>query len=196
MQVYSIHIHQSAPPSPLALIDKLTALCDNDPITDSQRSIAMNRKYISLVLALMLVLSLFTGCDAVGQIAGSVADAAMAELETQIRAILEEYKMDVIELKTTAGKLNDGEGDIQFFCAVLVRADNDAVPRSCADALGKVFQNSGIMPQTSRSIESPFLVNKTLDYSYTGFGGEENLYTIYVYSSVEPSRMLEGLKNK
>ena len=156
----------------------------------------MNRKYISLVLALMLVLSLFTGCEAVGQIAGSVADAAIAELETQIRAILEEYKMDVIELKTTAGKLNDGEGDIQFFCAVLVRADNDAVPRSCADALGKVFQNSGIMPQTSRSIESPFLVNKTLDYSYTGFGGEENLYTIYVYSSVEPSRILEGLKNK
>ena len=80
----------------------------------------MNRKYISLVLALMLVLSLFTGCEAVGQIAGSVADAAIAELETQIRAILEEYKMDVIELKTTAGKLNDGEGDIQFFCAVLV----------------------------------------------------------------------------
>ena len=156
----------------------------------------MNRKHISLIMALILILSLFSGCEALGQIAGNVADAARAELEKQIKAVLEEYKMDVIELKTTAGKLNDGEGDIQFFCAVLVRADNDTIPRSCADALGKVFENSGIMPQTGPEVESPWLTEKTLSYSYTGFSGEENLYTIYVYTSVDPSRLLEGVTGK
>jgi len=156
----------------------------------------MHRKHISLVLALILVLSLLTGCETVGQIAGSVADAARAELEKQVRAVLEEYKMDIIELKTTAGKLNDGEGDVQFFCAVLVRADNDTVPRSCADALGKVFQHSGMVPQEGQDIESPWLTKKSLSYSYTGFGSGEALYTIYVYTSVDPGSLLEGVTGK
>lgn len=156
----------------------------------------MHRKHISLILALILSLSLLTGCETVGQIAGSVADAAREELESQIRAILEEYKMDVIELKTTAGELNDGEGDIQFFCAVLVRADNDAVPNSCADALGKVFQHSGIVIQEDQAIESPWLTKKSLTYSYTGFGSGETFYTIYVYTSVDPGSLLEGVTGK
>ena len=156
----------------------------------------MNRKHISLVLALILVLCLFTGCDTVGQIAGSVADAARAELEKQVRAVLEEYKMDIIELKTTAGKLNDGEGDLQFFCAVLVRADNDTVPRSCADTLGKVFQHSGIVVQEGQAVESPWLTKKSLSYNYTGFSGEDTLYTIYVYTSVDPGNLLDGITGK
>lgn len=156
----------------------------------------MNRKLISLVLAIVMILCLFTGCDTVGKIAGNVADAAMKELETQVKAVLEEYKIDLIEMKTTAGKLNDGEGSLQIFCAILVRSDNDAVPRSCAETLGKIFADAGVMVQTGSEIESSYLVHKDLSYTYTGFGDGDTYYTIYVYSNIDPSALLETEETK
>lgn len=150
----------------------------------------MKHKLFALVLALVMLASLFTGCGAVGEIAGNVADVAKAELEKQVRAVLNEYKVDVIELKTVAGKLNDQEGKFQFFCAVLVRSDNIAGPQSCADALGKVFQVSGLTNQTASAIESPYLVNKTLSYTYSAFDDGSTYYTIYVYTAVDPEALL------
>lgn len=150
----------------------------------------MNRKLISLILVLTLALCILSGCDTVGEIAGNVADAAMKELENQVRAVMEEYKMDVIELKTTAGKLNSGSGDLQIFCAVLVRSDNDAVPQTCADTLAKVFPQSGVTVQTAAAIESPYLTEKELSYSFTGFGNGDTYYTIYVYTALDAGELL------
>lgn len=150
----------------------------------------MKYKLLSLLLALVMLMGVFTGCETVSEIAGNVADVAKAELEKQVRAVLEEYKVDVVELKTTAGKLNDGEGQFQFFCAVLVRAENDTIPQSCATALGNVFQKSGIIPQTGSAIESSYLEKKSLSYSFTGFDDGSTYYTIYVYSAVDPEALL------
>ena len=77
----------------------------------------MNRKYISLILAAILLLTSLTGCEVVSEIAGNVADAAMEELEAQVKETLETYKVEVVEIKTAVGKLNGSSGDIQFFCA-------------------------------------------------------------------------------
>ena len=150
----------------------------------------MKRKLISLALAALMVLGLFTGCDKVGQIAGSVADAARQELEAQVKAVLEEYKVDLIEMKTTAGKLNDNGESVQIFCAILVRSDNEAVPQSCAEALGKLFTEASVTVQTDSSIENDLLVHKELSYQYTGFGSGGTYYTIYVYSAIDPSALL------
>lgn len=136
----------------------------------------------ALVLVLLLMLS---GCSqTVGEIAGNVADAAVRELEVQVRQTLEEYKIDVLEVKSTAGKLNDdNDSDLQFFCAVLVRSNSDALPRRCADALGKLFRQSGISTQTRSEIDSDYLVNKSLSFKHTDFS-QGNYYLIWVYTSL------------
>lgn len=154
----------------------------------------MKRKLLCLLLSLVMLLSILTGCGAVGEIAGNVADAAQAELEKQVQAMLAEYKVDVVELKTTAGKLNDGEEAFQFFCAVLVRAENDAIPQSCAAALDKTFQDAGVVLQTGSAIESPYLAKKTLSYKFTAFDDGSTYYTIYVYSAVDPQALLNSGK--
>lgn len=154
----------------------------------------MKQKLLCLLLALVMLASILSGCGAAGEIAGNVADVAKAELEKQVRAVLAEYKVDVVELKTTAGKLNDGEGQFQFFCAVLVRAENDTIPQSCASTLGKVFQDAGLLVQTGSAIESPYLAKKSLTYKFTGFDDGSNYYTIYVYSAVDPQALLDSKK--
>lgn len=151
----------------------------------------MNRKRLSLVLAVLVLLAMFSGCSKVGEIAGNVAEAAKAELEAQVKAVLEEYKVDLIEMKTTAGKLNDDGQTLQIFCAILVRSDNEAVPRSCAQALGRIFREAGVMVQTGSGIESSLLVHKELSYSFSDFDSEDTYYTIYVYSTLDASGLLE-----
>lgn len=146
----------------------------------------MKRKVLSLLLAILALLCALTGCDTVSQIAGNVADAAREELEAQIQAILEEYKLEVVELKTTVGKLNNEGGSVQFFCAVLVRSEKDALLQDCANTLGKVFEDAGVVIQTGSQVESEYLVNKELSYKFDSFDDGSQYYTIYVYTSVLP----------
>ena len=152
----------------------------------------MYRKVISLAMALLMAFALFTGCEKVGEIATSVADAAMNELKAQVSAVLEEYKVDPIEIKAAAGKLNDNGEPLQVFCAILVRSDNDALPRSCAEALDKLFADAGFMVQEGNRVESEYLVHKDLSYTYTGLGGEDTYYTIYVYTTIDPASLLSS----
>ena len=142
----------------------------------------MKSKLLPLLLALALLITCFTGCSTVSDIAGNVADAAKKELENQIKAVLEEYKIQVVELKTTAGKLNGNEDGTQFFCAVLVKADTDSSAKVCANALDKIFEETGVVPQTSSEIKSLYLEHKTLSYKHSDFSSG-NYLTIYVYSS-------------
>ena len=80
----------------------------------------MFKKICALILALGLLLAL-AGCGEVaGEIAGNVADAAMKELENQVKLTFEKYKVEVIEFKTAAGKISNASGDTQFFCAALI----------------------------------------------------------------------------
>ncbi len=144
----------------------------------------MKPKLFSLLLIAALLLSCLTGCSTVGEIAGNVADAAKKELENQVKAVVEEYKMEVVELKTLTGKLNDRAGDVQFFCAILVRAENTTIAQSCADALDKIFQDAGVMAQSGSRIESPYLTKKDLSYTFTGFDDGSNYVTVYVYTAL------------
>ena len=141
----------------------------------------MKRKVLSLLLAVLMVCALMGCGETVSGIAGSVADAAKAELEAQVKATLEKYKMDVIEVKTTAGNLC-GEGNAQFFCAALVKSESDAIPQSCADALGKVFEKSGLVVQTTSQITSEYLEHKSLSFNHSDFS-DGTYYAVYVYSS-------------
>lgn len=154
----------------------------------------MKRKFLCLILALAILAGAFTGCAIAGEIAGNVADVAKAELEKQVKAKLAEYKVDVVELKTAAGKLNDDAEPFHFFCAVLVRAENNAIPKACADALTKNFQDVGAVLQTGSAIESPYLVKKSLSYKFNGFDDGNTYYTIYIYSAVDPQAFLDSLK--
>jgi hypothetical protein len=134
-------------------------------------------------LILALCLSLLSGCGVVGEIAGNVADAAMKELENQIKSTVEEYKVDVVEVKSAVGRLNNAsDSDLQFFCGVLVRSNSDALPQNGADAVGKLFEQSGIQPQNRSEIESPLLTNKTISFKHTDFS-DGDYYLIWVYTS-------------
>ncbi len=146
------------------------------------------KRTLSLFLALILLLAALSGCgETVGEIAGNVAEAAKAELEKQVKNLLEEYKIDVIELKTTAGELNGSDGKLQFFCGVLVQANSESVLQGCADALGKVFEDAGVELQTGSQIESPYLEHKELSFKHTDFSDGKSYYLIYAYTSKLPT---------
>lgn len=143
----------------------------------------MNRKILSLILALLLLAGILSGCGEVAsEIAGNVADAAMKELETQIKATFEKYKVDVIELKSAVGRLNGSGDEVQFFCAALVRSDSDALPQSCADALSKLFHDAGMTRQYSSQIVSQYLEHKDLSFKFDDFAEGETYYMVYAYT--------------
>lgn len=150
----------------------------------------MIRKVVSLVLAALLLCGIFAGCNAVNEIADSVVNAAKAELENQIKGKLEEYKVDAVELKTAFGKLNDEGGKYQFFCAVLVKSDSEALPKAAADALVKLFPSAGLVSQNGSKVENAHLVHKDITYNHSDFSSG-NYYTIYVYTSLS----LDALKD-
>lgn len=144
----------------------------------------MKRKFFSLLLSALLLMGVFTGCgEVVSDIAGNVAQAAREELENQIKLNLEKHKVDVIELKTATGKLNDEGGERQFYCAALVRSDSDAVPNAVASAMDKLFEEAAVGVQTESRISSPHLVHKELRFDFDGFDDGSTYYIIYFYSS-------------
>lgn len=142
----------------------------------------MIRKVVSLVLAVLMLCGIFAGCNAVGEIAGNVADAAMKELENQVKATLEKNKVNVVELKTAIGKLNDDGSEMQFFCAALVKSDTDTVVNGAAEAMGAVFEKSGVLVQTGSKVESEYLVHKDITFKHSDFS-DGTYYVIYVYIS-------------
>ncbi len=142
----------------------------------------MKRKFLSLILAAALVLSL-CGCgETAGQIAGSVMDAAMNELKNQMVQLLEKNKLEVVEVKTAFGQLNDDGGKYQFFIAALVKSNSTAVAQSTADAMGKMFSDAGLTWQNSAALENSHLVRKDITFKHTDYSAG-NYYVIWGYSA-------------
>ena len=140
------------------------------------------RKLFSLILALTLTLSL-AGCGGtVGEIADSVLDAAMNELKAQVSRVLEENKVEVVELKTAFGKLNDNGGKYQFFLAALVKTQSESVAQNTADTLNKLFTDAGSQIQTGSTVENPHLVHKSITFKHSDFS-QEGYYLIWGYVS-------------
>ena len=150
----------------------------------------MIRKVVSLILVAVLLCGAFAGCGLVEEIADSVVAAAKQELENQIKAKLEEQKVDAVEMKTAFGKLNDEGGEYQFFGAVLVKTDSQMLPQAAADALAKLFTDAGLVAQTGSKVENAHLVHKDITYDHSDFS-DGTYYTIYVYTSLS----LEALKD-
>ena len=152
----------------------------------------MKKSVICLLLCLCMILA---GCGEVaGDIAGNVADAAKKELENQIKQTFETYKIDIIEMKTAVGKLNGESGDIQFFCAVLVQSDSDAIPQSAADTLSKLFHDAGVVPQGGDGdVQSEYLEHKSITYKFDSFSDDKQYFTVWFYTDKLPS--LEDLKD-
>jgi len=142
----------------------------------------MKQRFILLAVIAALLLTLPACSDTVTDIAGNVADAALKELEVQIRKTAEEYKVDIVEIKSAVGKLNnDSDSDLQFFCGVLVRSNSDAVPQNVCDALDGLFERSGMCRQKSSVIKSELLTNKEISFKHTDFSSDD-YYLLWVYS--------------
>lgn len=152
------------------------------------------KKFITFLLILTLLVSL-AGCSEVaGEIAGNVADAAKKELENQIKQTFETYKIDILDMKSAVGKLNDTNGDLQFFCAVLVQSESPAIPQSAADTLAKLFHDAGIHVQSGAKIDNDYLQNKELSFKLEGDGATH--YTVWFYTDKLPTlEDLKGLKD-
>ena len=152
----------------------------------------MMKKFMALMLALLIVCSL-AGCGEVaGDIAGNVAEAAKKELENQIRETFETYKMEILDMKSAVGKLSGESGDLQFFCAVLVQSDSPLIPQSAADTLSKLFHDAGVQIQTGPKVESGYLEHKELSFKYDSFDSSKTYYAVWFYTDRLPS--LEDLK--
>jgi hypothetical protein len=140
----------------------------------------MKRKLLALFLPAILLLSL-CGCNGtVGQIASNVLDAAVEELKVQVARVIEENKVEVVELKTAIGKLNDEGPRYQFFIAVLVKTNSPAAAQGSADALSGLFTTTGVVTPTGSALESEYLVHKSITFNHSDFSGG-NYYVIYGY---------------
>ena len=138
------------------------------------------KRIIALLSAAVLCLGLFTGCsETTGKIASSVAEAARKELEVQVKAALEEHKLEVIEIKTAFGKLND-TADNQYFIAALVRTEKTDLIEASLKGLDIVFTETGCIPETDSQIDCDLLVHKDLSFSRTDFT-DGTYYTVYAY---------------
>ncbi len=139
------------------------------------------RKGICLLLALVLIVGI-VGCSAVGDMAGEVANAAVKELESQMKQTLDKYKVELVEMKSAFGRLNDEGGKLQLFCAVLVKGETEAMVQSCVTALGAVFEESAMAVQTQSKVENPHLVHKELSFDHSDFS-DGTYYIVYGYSN-------------
>ena len=148
----------------------------------------MKYRKLCLVMAVLMLLSMLSGCgEVVGEIADNVAETAKQELENQVKAAFEKYKVEVIEFKTTVGKLNGDSGDIQFFCAALVQSDSDKMPAEIAGNLSKMFHDAGLTVQVGSEIENSYLEHKNLSFKFTGFEDSKTYYTVWCYTDKLPS---------
>ncbi len=138
------------------------------------------KRILSLILVLSLALSLFGCGDAMADVADNVLAAAKEELVKQIKEKVEAYKVVVKDTKAAVGTLNDDGGKYQFYCAILVQTNTESSAQDCANALQKVFGESGCVAQTGSKVESEHLVHKSLEYKVTDYS-EGNYYTVYVY---------------
>ena len=142
----------------------------------------MKRRFLALLLAAMMMLSL-CGCgETAGEIADSVMDAAMKELKNQVTALLEKNKLEVVELKTAFGQLNDEGSKYQFFIAALVKSNSTGIPQSTADSMGKLFTEAGLTAQSGSTLENPHLVHKDITFSHSDFSAG-NYYVIWGYAA-------------
>jgi len=96
-----------------------------------------------------------------------------------VKAALEEHKLEVIEIKTAFGKLND-TADNQYFIAALVRTEKTDLIDASLAGLKYVFTDTGCIAETDSSIDSEHLVHKDLSYQRTDFS-DGTYYTVYAY---------------
>lgn len=140
-------------------------------------------KFLIKTAIFVLVLSLIlSSCGRVGQIADSVLDAAAAELKNQVKLVLEENKLQVVEIKTTFGKLNDTGSKYQFFIAALVKSDATGIPGAAAEGMNKIFTEAGLNEQTSQTLVNSHLVHKDITFNHVDFTDGE-YYVIWGYMS-------------
>ena len=138
-------------------------------------------KFIIRTLVLVLIVSLvLSSCGKVGQIADSVIDAAVNELKNQVKQVLEENKLNVVEIKTAFGKLNDDGSKYQFFIAALVKSNATGIPNAAAEGMDKIFTEAGLNEQTASNLENAYLVHKDITFKHTDYSDGE-YYVIWGY---------------
>ena len=106
--------------------------------------------------------------------------AAQKELEKQVQKVLDEYKVEMVEVKTVFGKLNDEGSKMQLFCATLIKAENESMVKVCADALKGAFDETGIQRQTGSKVENALLIHKEIVFKHSDFS-DGTYYVIYGY---------------
>lgn len=141
----------------------------------------MKRSLFALLLIAVIVFSI-RGCGKLGQIFGKVTEAAVKELKNQVQELLEDKQLDVVEVKTAYGKLNDDGSKYQFFIAALVRAESDSVPQSTANTISKLFSDAGFTVQSESVLQNQYLVHKGITFKHTDFSAGD-YYVIWAYAA-------------
>ena len=141
----------------------------------------MKRSLFALLLIAVIVFSI-RGCGKLGQIFGKVTNAAVKELKNQVQELLEDKQLDVVEINTAYGKLNEEGSKYQFFIAALVRADSESAPQSAANAIGKLFSDAGFSVQNESALNNEHLIHKHITFKQEDFSGD-TYYVIWAYAA-------------
>ena len=102
-------------------------------------------------------------------------------MEGDLENALSKVDIEVIESRSVCGKLNGNGNGMNFFAAVLVKADPEALDACIAD-LSSTHEVVEYICQNNKKIAVRYLEHASLTYSHADYTDGE-YYTVYIYDS-------------
>ncbi len=143
------------------------------------------KKYIALFLCAVLALGCLSGCQEL--VLGAVnlsqqaAQAAADTLKNQVVSLVNQHKVEVVEVKTAFGTIAEkADFGTEFLVAVLIRTESETAAQACAQALETVLKTTGYAVQEGQEIELELLCFQELSYDHEDFS-DGTYYTVYGY---------------
>ena len=149
----------------------------------------MKKKYVLIALSLILLAVLVTGA----YMFLTKNSRILGGMVKNMTLIMKDCEgIELIETKSVYGKLNGNGNGVDFFGAVLIKADSEDSVNAAVARLKDTFRLVEYTPQRTNLLESPFLVHKTISFDH-GFDTSDNstYYSVYFIVSHKDSNLLD-----
>ena len=100
-----------------------------------------------------------------------------------VSVIRNDSALELLEVKSTYGKLNGNGNGIQYFAAALVLSRSEADVEKCVEQLAKMYEVAGYSPQYDSQICSDYLEHRKISFQHSNFSVDGMYYQIFFYCS-------------
>lgn len=148
----------------------------------------MKRSRIILSICLAAVVLVIAAIPVKAYIANRKNESNLEGLMRDFSQIIAKHsQLEIVQAKSTYGKLNGNGNGIQYFGAVLVKKSSVADLETLMSELDEKFEAVECKNQESSKIESKYLEHKTLSYAASDFDGMEYLSICFFNSNHQNS---------